>query len=425
MRVGILTNFSEWLTHYSLTSVVGDQIRMILDAGHTPELIVMENFSLPAAGHPDFPILQDLTIHRAIPFHHKKDYMSLKDVSEEHVELARAFTAPLAELTRSMDAVLTHDIVATGWNLVVHLAMRHVCNHTAGPLWMHWIHSVPGGGKRDYWGVPANSVLVYPNHADALRCAEHYSTAMGNVLVCPHSKDVRHFLVHEDDACTLLRRYDILHADIIQTLPVPTDRMEFKGIAEAISLFAEFKKKNRSVRLIVVNSWCTTPQLREKVEYWRAYAHQSGLTDNEVIFTSREFKSQEVGMPLNFVRDMMLISNLFICASKSETFGFTIAEAALTGQLLVLNASWPAMMDLAGSGSALFFTFGSNQQTVNNSDWPKFYGDIAQIILHRMDTDAALTAKSHYRKRYNRDTVWQTLENAIRTHLGARIEVRR
>jgi hypothetical protein len=120
----------------------------------------------------------------------------------------------------------------------------------------------------------------------------------------------------------------------------------------------------------------------------------------------------------------MQVSNLFICPSRSETFGLTVAEAALSGQFLVLNSNLPCMSELAGAGNALYVTFGSYRQKVDNSDWGRFYGDIARILLHRFDSNEVIKVKTRYRQQYNMDAVWKRIEGVLQAEaFGARIRV--
>lgn len=417
MKIGLLTSFSAMIEHYSLTGVVLDQARMIHNAGHTPVL-----FTLPDFKWSDAP--EWLEIRSVLPYFKAVDYSSIKDVSREHIDYADLTADILSRNICDLSAVFTHDIMFTGWNLPIGMAVRKVAERGEN-FFLHWVHSVPGGGKRDFWALPPNGKLVFPNSSDRIRCAEHFGASINDVLSIPHSVDPRNFLMQTEYAKALVTDFDVLAADFVQTLPVPTDRMEHKGIAQVILVLSRLKELGRSVKLIVCNSWCTTPALRSKVNIFRRMAAEAGLNDREVIFTSMYFSGYEVGVPNNVVRDFMTVSNLFICPTKSETFGITVAEAALTGQLLVLNANLPALSELAGPSNALYFTFGSHQQKVDNADWGAFYTDVARIICHRFDQDESLKAKTHYRKTYRMEAVWRKIEAALQSEtIGARVAVR-
>ncbi len=403
MRIGILTAFSGMVEHYSLTRVVLDQLQMIKRAKHEPVLIVLSDFQGQTPDH--------VEVRRAIPTHVKVDYKSLADLNEDHSALLPTIQHGLREAVKDLDAVLTHDIIFTGWNLPINLAMGVVAAEGRIP-WFHWIHSVPGG-KRDYWTLPANSKLVYPNYTDRRRCAESFGIFESDVVVVPHALDASDFLLSTDEARNLVNDFDLLDADFVQTFPVPTDRFESKGFSQIVPIFGKLKRMGKKVRLVVANCWCTNEAMRRKIDDARILCRLSGLDDEDVVFTSRELENREAGVPNNVVRDLMLISNLFICPTKSETFGFTIAEAALAGQLLVLNSDLPAIVELVGARNALFFHFGSYQQQTYVPDEDQFAEDIAKIICRAYENDFALKAKDHYKKTYRADKIWRFVESAI------------
>jgi hypothetical protein len=113
----------------------------------------------------------------------------------------------------------------------------------------------------------------------------------------------------------------------------------------------------------------------------------------------------------------MSISNLFVFPTKNETFGFTLAEAALSGQLLVLNSSLPMQYEIAGS-QQLFVPVGSHNNSVKIKDGSgeaedEFYRDIAKRICAEFDANPVLQAKMRFRRLYNRNAVWRKLEQAI------------
>ncbi len=400
------------LEHYSLTRVVLDQLHMIKRGGHHPVLIVLDNFKCN-----DLP--QWVEVRATIPTHVKKDYKAIGDLSQEHLALVPKIVSALRETIKDLDSVLTHDIIFTGWNLVINLAVQEVAKGGTR-MFLHWVHSVPGGERRDFWKLPAASKLVYPNQTDRRRCAEHFGLFEDDVVVIPHALDARDFLVSTAAARYVINECKLMEADFIQTFPIPMDRAESKGLDQVIEIFGKLKKLGYSVRLVVCNSWTTNKALQDKVDDYRIKCRLAGLGDDDVSFTSRELKHLEVGVPNAVVRDLMSISNLFICPTKSETFGFTVAEAALTGQLLVLNANLPMMPELAGPGNALYFNFGSYQQRTDYVDVDNYNMDVARVIAHTYENNHVLKAKTHYRKTYCSDKIWNLIENTITAGHNAR-----
>lgn len=414
MKIGIATAFSGMMDFYSLTSVVRSQMRMIKSAGHQPVLIGLEDFQWPTA--PDY-----VEVRSVIPAFHKIDYKSQAEVTPEHQAYVPRCAEAILTHFKDLDAILAHDLIFLGWNVPIGMAIQQVASHTSP--WLHWIHSVPGGGKRDFWQIPPNSRLVYPNHTDRVRCAEHFSTWQENVVVIPHCVDMRDIFVTTQFAERLITDYDVLGADFVQVYPIPTDRGDAKGIPQVIKMFSFLKKGGYTVRLIVPNAWCNVQQWRDRVEGYYKQAEAQGLTRNEVIFTSAAYPEAEVGVPMEVIKDLALCGNIFICPTKSETFGLSIAEAALAGALLVLNDDLPPMPEVCGGrGNAIWAKFSSNFFTTKHGDEDGYYRDVCKIVAHAADASHAFKSKLHYRKNYRRESVWRIIENTVMSMKGPRCE---
>jgi glycosyltransferase involved in cell wall biosynthesis len=244
--------------------------------------------------------------------------------------------------------------------------------------------------------------------------------------VIPHTKDPRQFRFSTDLAKHIVTEYDVLGADIIQTFPVAIDRIEHKGFDQVLAIFGYLKRLGKTVKLIVCNSWCNVDQYRDKVRNYQEMAAGHGLLTNtsekscELIWTSLVDNSfHELGVSQKVVSDLMSVSNLYIYPTKSESFGLTVAEAAQSGQLLVLNASLAMMREVAGEGNALYFHFGSHSQQAHNTNWEGYYHDIARIIAHRMENNEGLRAKTEFQRKYRREAIWRRIESAVVSEIFA------
>jgi hypothetical protein len=412
MRIGVATAFSAMMDFYSLTSVVKSQLRMIKAGGHEPVLIGIENFQW---NHP----MDYVEIRAVLPDFHKIDYAKSEDITPEHLEYSVRCADAMRTHFKDLDAILTHDLIFTGWNLPINLAVHHAAKDV-GP-WLHWIHSVPGGSK-DFWRVPENSLLVYPNATDRVRCAENFRTWQEKIVVIPHATDLRDIFFTTQFAEKLVTDYDVLGADLVQVYPIPTDRGDAKGIPQVIQIFGQLKALGASVKLIVPNAWCNVDKWRDRVNGYYRLAYENGLTDQEVIFTSKSYPDHEVGLPMEVIKDLALCGNIFICPTKSETFGFSIAEAALAGCLLVLNDDLPPMSEICGGrGNAIWAKMSSNFFTTKHSDEKKYYRDICRIIMHAIESNHSMKSKTHYRQSYRREAIWSKIEGAIMSIKGPRL----
>jgi hypothetical protein len=407
MKIGILTAFSEMLDHYSLTSVVRSQIKMIASAGHEPVLMVQDDFEWKIQ---ETALSNLVEVRKTIPAFNKIDYMGL-DVTQEHAALVPKIAERILQDVADLSAIFTHDLIFTGWNLPINLALQAAAR-VSGP-YFHWVHSVPSG-HRPYWNLPENSWLVYPNQTDRVRCAENFRTWRDRVLVVPHVVDLREFHVRTQVANRLITEFDVLGADLVQVYPIPQDRAKHKGVKEVIEIFGHLKALGKSVRLIFPNAWCNVEERKREVTDYLVLAAQSGLMPQEVIFTSQWRPDLSLGLSQEAVSDLALCGNLFVCPTWSETFGLSLAEAALSGCLLVLNENLPMLREVCGgAANAVWAEFGSFCQATQFVNRKKYLRDIAKIILHTFENSPELMSRTHYRQKYRREAVWRTLESAI------------
>src|SRR6266702_2272453 len=102
MRIAIVTSFLEMSDHYSLTSIVKSQLRMILDNGHQAVLITREEFSWKHEKG-----FEDVVVRPVIPSHNQVDYQSERDLSTIHKEFIPLISRNLMNATLDCDAVFT------------------------------------------------------------------------------------------------------------------------------------------------------------------------------------------------------------------------------------------------------------------------------------------------------------------------------
>jgi len=416
-KIAILTNFMDFNPGYSLTGIVKDQVKMLLRKGHKVDLFVNEQYNLDS-GLPvtDFEIkmlngnLEDYKLVRRIPFQHLTDYQSVSQVTPEDKDMIQKMKDVLLKELGDADFVFTHDFVFTGWFLIYGLGCRLASPKLPNVRgWYHWVHSLPTSLK-DWWDIRTygdNHKIIFPNYTDRIQVAEQYRGVASDVRVIPHIKDPRTWFDFSYDTCRFIDKYPtVLTAEIVQLLPASVDRLESKRVREVCKIFAEMKKQGRSVCLIIADQWATGRQQKEDVDRYRIEAIKGGLIDQrEIIFTS-DFESPkfDVGIPQRMIRELFLLSNLFIFPTREESFGLVVPEAALSGCFLVLNRSLQMQREVSGN-NVLYFDFGSCHQTheVKND---KYWEDIAWIVAGRMKEDETLKVKTFCRQTYNMDNLY-------------------
>ena len=132
MKIGILTAFQGSDTAYSLVNVVAVQLRMLLDAGYRPVLLVGLNFAGP--GIWDDP---RVTVRKITP-------------------------QTLPQALNDIDVVLCHDIVFLTQHSAYGEVLRQLASERPHLAWLHWQHS-----RGDPQVEPClNSWYCYPNAGD-------------------------------------------------------------------------------------------------------------------------------------------------------------------------------------------------------------------------------------------------------------------
>jgi len=417
MKIGIITTFMEFNPGYSLTGIVRDQVTMLTRHGHDVHLFVNEQYNGTNFPQPQAAGSGALEIRNVVPFAHLKDYQSKADITDAHLKTAEKTVQVMAQALQGFDAVFTHDIVFTGWNLPYCLGCLAASRHLPGLPWLHWIHSVPSAG-RDWWVIQdygPQHRLIYPNAADRIRVAEQYRGQIDHVRVIPHIKDLRSWFDFHADTCWLIDRVPgIMQADVVQVLPASVDRLTAKRVREVILIFSHIKRFDRSVCLVVANQWATTRQHKETLDGYKAIAAKAGLkVGEELVFTSDMKPQWEVGISQQMVRELFQCSNLFIFPTREESFGLVVPEAALAGGVLqVLNRSLDMQVEISG-GQAIYFDFGSYHRTHNVVNEEKYNQDIALICLARMAQDEAIRSKTFMRQHYNWDSLWWQYYNPL------------
>jgi len=407
-RIAILTNFMEFNPGYSLTGIVLDQMRMLVQFGHEVHLFVNDQYYKPD----DFPI-EGVHFHSLIPFTHLKDYSSEKDLTEDHRKTVQETKQVLVHQFKKLkiDIAFTHDFIFQGWFMPYGLGVRQASPHLPDVKWMHWIHSTPTV-MRDWWEIRkygSNHRIIFPNATDRILVAEQYRGEMEDVRTIHHIKDMRSWMDFDPETCDFISKYPaVMQADVVKIYPASVDRLSAKKVRSVMKIIAEIKKRRSSVCLVIANQWATTRTHKENVDKYKQQASQLGLDPGkDFIFTS-DFKppKYDVGIPARMVRELFSLSNLFIFATREESFGLVLPEAALAGGVLtVCNRSLQMLREVAG-GYGLYHDFGSFQHDFNVLNEDQYFKDLAFIILGRMKENESLMAKTYMRKTYNWDRLY-------------------
>jgi glycosyltransferase involved in cell wall biosynthesis len=257
--------------------------------------------------------------------------------------------------------------------------------------WIHWSHSGVAGSLRIK--MP-KSKYVYMNYADVDRFSNNSGIQHDDVRVIFNDKDPRLFFRWNEHTNKVADRINLFNRDIIQTYPMCSTRMDAKGLFHVVKIFGKLKSLGNKVLLIVVNS-----NARKQADNIKRYIDMAktegllanGASDDEFLFTSTVSPDYLSGMPRDTVKDLMLISNLFIFPSTSEVCSNVLLEASMTKQLLVLNRDFAPILDFGDDGkTVLAYNFGSLIQSGY-----RYRADIKYLTLAKIINQQLKSSKSN------------------------------
>lgn len=368
-KVCIFTTFNDDPEAYSLNIIVKGQIKMLLNHGYKPTVIVAESF-VAAGIYADKRVtlahIPNVAVHNEV----KKD-----DSFDEDVE---SLTVALKDILKDCDIVLTHDIIYQPACLKHNFAARKVADDLPSLRWMHWIHSATSPAtlvnlrpvfSDQYIQTIAkpfpNSFYIFFNDYMAPVIARNYDVPENVVKIIHHPSDLKDVFGLTDDVAKLNLDKKLYSADVICLYPIRLDRG--KQVEKVIKTIAMLKDFQLSVKLIIVDFHSTGG---DKVTYrdeLKNIAIDYGLAHDEIIWTSEYKEIWSVEVPYIDVMAMMRLSNVFIQASASESYSLTTQEAGLNKDVLVLNHDWAPFRDIFGP-NAIYRRFSSRMDIALDQD---------------------------------------------------------
>lgn len=412
-QVFLLTNFSTYLKSFSPIIVVGEQLKMMTRAGYEPVLIASELWDPP----------QD-TIFAKV----KTEYMypagqhDPNGSVEQVDELVDIVYQQLKNMLPEDATVITHDLIFLPDYTIYNLAARKLADERPKMRWLHWVHSATNprqvAAERSMFGEKyldalnakfPNSIICYPNAADKVRVAVNFGFEVDQVIEVPHSTDPT-----EGMNPLVQRLYDEKHlgdADVLMVLPIRLDRG--KNAEINVRLIAGCRMVGLKPHLVICDFQSTGD---DKVVYrqdLKRLSRELGIEDC-VTFISEfdELASMEISHDI--ILDLFSLSNVFLLASKSETYSLIAQEAMLRGNFCILNYDFPAFRQIYGQ-KAIYYGFGANVDAnglngETNRNWTdiiQYFTDMAKELKYWLENDKVLNAKTWVRTKRNPDYVFR------------------
>lgn len=416
-RVAIATTFTDYEATYSLCGVVANQIRMLVGNGYKPVVIVKQGFRKV-----DVFALEQVEL-RYIPIVPCSNYIN-EAIDATFKQDVEKLKVALLEDLKDVDVVLTHDLIYQPESLKLNFAARKAIEeneHMKTIRWLHMIHSATSPytlGQElkqgdAYFDVIKqrfpNSFVIFPNAYSIPRVARNFGYEEDQVKVVHHQTNLPSFCGWDPLVIQLVMDKNMLQADAIAVYPVRLDRG--KQVEVVIKTMAELKKLDYSVRVILVDFHSTGGDKVTYREDLHKIAIDWGLNDQDLTFTSEFHPHWKVSVPQKCVHDLFELSNVFIMPSKSETYSLITQEAALCGNLLVLNHDFAPFRDIYGK-HAIYKQFSSNigfngldgnvDTTYGNEHG--YYHDVAMRIKYEIENNMVLAQQRRLRK--FRNPIW-------------------
>lgn len=418
MKIAVLTMFRGLSRQYSLCNVVQDHIKMFLEHDIEVKMLVHEKFN----DEDKYDIFCDERIEwikikcsdendkEFIEYDYEKpDSVLHSTFADEAKVISEEYVKALSDV----DVCFMHDILYQGWYYIYNVAIRMAKLSLESLRFIEFTHSFPSNrplelkqNRYRYLPMP-DTVFVYPSYSGLSALAKQYNVPEGKCRVIYNTMD---FLENmSEETLYLNSQVKLLDTDILIIYParlsIGKQCEEIVKLGGAIQTVCE-----RSVKVVYCDFSCMDTDTGSYKQLIRDTAKNYGLESEKVIFTSDYgFKD---GFPRKSVLELFTLSNLFICPSRSESFGLTVLEAASRGNFIVLNEKVPALQELGKIIKAYFMDWnarleGENLKVTHYPSEPAYYAKNAKTIYQMMNDDRAVYAKTQVKSRYSYDWIWK------------------
>lgn len=388
------------LLHYSappvvggVESVIGHHARLMTAAGHSVRIIAgrgeqvdegVEFIDIPlvASRHPDVEAV--------------KAELDAGRVPDGFEGLVENIEVALRVAFHGVDVVIAHNVCSLAKNLALTAALRRLVDAGSGPRLILWHHDLA-------WTTPRYRSELHDGYPwDLLRTAwsgvtqvvvselrqRELADLLGippkQITVVPNGLNAEIFLKLEPQTRELAERIDWLAAAPLLLLPVRiTPR---KNIELALRTLAALRNSYPTAALVITGP--PGPHNPANAGYFdqlRALRTDLGL-DGSVHFLAElvdAYLSDEV------IADFYRLADALFLPSREEGFGIPVIEAGLA-RMPVFCTDIPPLRVLGGEEAVYFSPDADPQQ-------------VATLITHRLDGDAAY----QLRRRVRRDYTWR------------------
>jgi hypothetical protein len=402
----LLTAMDSWNASYSLSTVILDQARAGVRAGFTVRVVGMDSLD-PSKG----PVIPGVRYEGIIP-----GVGWVEDEIDEY-KVARIKEALLKYLQGTKpQIIITHDLLLQTWYTNAAAAIHAIAPEAISGKWYHQVHSSVGARPEGpvaavRASMPPRHRLAAINYSDMGRLMAYYKIPAENIVHLPNIKDPVPYMGLTADARRLIEVCPIHEVDVSQVYPLSTPRAEAKGIMEVIETFAQAKQQGASVALLILNAHANGPEPKAMMDRIKTRAREAGLESEECMFLSEIIPERTVhGVDQQTVSQLFQLSSVFCFPSTSESCGLVMLEAALGGNLLVLNQSLQALQEYIPHTHAIYVKWPSIRESLGVEAAHQACSSAAEQILAALNRDRTLMAKREVLKNWGQRRLVQALQ---------------
>ena len=417
MDIAILTMFNGIDTTYSLVNVVAEQLKMMLNNGIKPKLLVTEQ--CPEDQRPGIYAderIEWVKIKNTLDGEqiHWRDYDQPQgEVHNSFFKEVEVIAEDLVEKLSSIDFCIMHDIHYQGWHLVHNVAVRKAQKKLPDVKFIAFTHSFPANRPQNLeWPFSArytpmpNTTYVYPTNSGIPALSRQYDVPQGKCRVVNNSLNILEGM--SEEVQLVANNIDLFSPDILVIYPARlTPAKKFEKVAAFGGAMKTQTERNVKIVFCDFESSDIKPEKYKKLI--KNEGIEFGLKEEDMLFTSD--LGYPKGFPRNSVFELFTLSNLFVCPSFSESFGLTVLEAASRGNFLVLNEAVPALEELGKKLNTYFMRWdarnhGYDTQEKYNPSEEAYYQQHSEQILNMMRENHVIHAKTKVRQRYSPQWIW-------------------
>ena len=372
--------------HAVLMTDAGHDVRVIAGRGRTPDPRV--RFVRMPLLDPRHPVIERL-----------QAALDKGQIPGDFETVTETIVSGLSSALEGVDIVVAHNVCSLGLNLALTSALHAVAGRAGGPRLILWHHDLA-------WALTAYRATLHPGLPwDMLRTAWPGVTqvvvstarqaelaaltglAPEEIRVVPNGVDLPDTLRLSPQTRALIARSDVLGASPLLLMPVRlTPR---KNVELALRVVAAMRAVGRPAGLVVTGP--ADPHRAAGDPYLDGLRHLR----TELALDGCAWLLSADGPPPVFavVSDLYRLADLVFLPSRDEGFGLPILEAA-SARLPIVCTDLPALRELAGDDATY----------IGPDDDP---GEVAALILGRLDADPAARLAAAVRTGYRWDVIFR------------------